>query len=568
MLVCEYITQFLVEKGIHHVFGYPGGMVTYLMDAFAAMNGRMGSHLTYHEQGAAFAACGYGMLGGELGVAYATSGPGATNLVTGIADAYFDSIPTLFFTGQVNTRDCIDAEGPRQKGFQETDVVRIVKPITKYAVSITDAVKIPQELEKAYRIAMTGRPGPVVLDIPIDVQRTEVPVSALEDFEHCYAQGDENAAGVYERFQEEISHAKRPVVLVGAGLRQAGARRMFRQWIEKVQIPVVTSMVAVDALPSDHPQKVGFLGAYGDRWANFAVEKCDFLLVLGARLDGRQTGPRTEQFAPNAKIFRVDIDAGELSRKVHPQEISVQVGLREFLEEGCCQPLGNVNWTAWINVCHEMKEQLKHLDNSPEREIIHTISQWLPSDAVVTTDVGQNQVWIAQAFDVKDQVLLFSGGHGAMGFSLPAAIGACYRTGRPVYAFMGDGGFQMNLQELQTVVRDQLPIQIFVLNNHSLGMIRHFQEMYFDKRYVQTVASGGYTVPNFSRIAEAYGIEAMNVQDISDMQTVLQNPSKPHLFNILLRDQTYVFPKLAMGKPICDQDPLMDRDLWKYLQEL
>lgn len=562
MLVSEYIVSFLAKQGIDHVFGYPGGMVTYLMEALDK-SPAVQANLCYHEQGAALAACGYGLTKGLPGVAYATSGPGATNLLTGIANAYFDSTPAIFLTGQVNTYDMKKGR-ERQKGFQETDIVSMAKPVTKAAVQVTRADEVPAVLAKLYKLAMTGRKGPVLLDIPMNVQRSEI-VAEPEKVELTF---DNEVTEVVAEVTAALSQSKSPLIIAGAGIRQAGAVKVFRQFVEKVQLPVVTSMIAVDLLPRDHELNLGFIGAYGHRWANFATEKADLLLILGSRMDGRQTGSNREWFAPNAKIIRIDVDSEELAVKVKENEVSYQADVREVLRELSERGSLTTSWAEWRKTCGILKAKLKGLDPISENKWVEAISSLLPENALVSTDVGQNQVWVAQSFKVRQQQILFSGGHGTMGFSLPAAIGASLASGRSiVYAFTGDGGLMMNIQELQTVVRERLPLKIMLMNNESLGMIRHFQEMYFASNFVQTKPNHGYTVPDFVRIAEAYGIQARRVEKIEDFGDTLTS-QEPMLYDIQLRKDTYIFPKLAIKKPIYDQEPLMDRELLAELKRL
>lgn len=560
MLVSEYIVSFLAKKGIHHVFGYPGGMVTYLMEALDK-NPKVQAHLCYHEQGAALAACGYGQSTGLPGVAYATSGPGATNLLTGIANAYFDSIPTIFLTGQVNTYDMKKGQ-ERQRGFQETDIVSIAMPVTKAAVQVTKAEEVPEVLAELYKIAIAGRKGPVLLDIPMDVQRSEI------KFGQASAMVADEGVTAVVKIKEELRKAKRPLLVAGAGIRQSGALDDFRNFVQKAGIPVVTSMVAVDLLPGDSDLNLGFIGAYGHRWANFATEKADFLMVLGSRLDGRQTGSNRDWFAPRAKVLRIDVDGGELTTKVNKDELSYRADVKNVLQSLLVEKWQPDKWLDWRNVCEALRTKLESMDRTPENKWVESISRLLPADALVTTDVGQNQVWVAQSFKVRQQQILFSGGHGTMGFSLPAAIGASLANSRAtVYAFTGDGGLQMNIQELQTIAREKLPVKIMLMNNESLGMIRHFQEMYFDSNFVQTKPDSGYTVPDFTAVAKSYGIEAKRIEKISDFGDTLTS-QEPILYDIQCGKDTYLFPKLAIKKPIYDQEPLMDRELLEELKRM
>ncbi len=558
MLVSEYIVDFLIKKNITDVFGYPGGMVTYLMDALSKHD-KIKTRLSYNEQGASFAACGYAQVTGNIGVAYATSGPGVTNLLTGIANAYFDSISCMFLTGQVNTYESKGNLAVRQKGFQEMDVVSITHSITKYSVQVTDANMIKYELEKAYHLATSGRKGPVVLDIPMNIQRTEINEYALVGFDD-YIDVDFDVKNTADKIVDCIKSAKRPLIIAGAGIKSAGCTTLFRDFVEKFKIPVVTSMIAVDCLPSDAAFNIGFIGAYGHRWANVLAFKADLIVTMGTRLDGRQVGSKREAFAPQAKILRLDIDCGELEHKLGANEQSLYCDIKPlltYLKDNCSS---ENSFSDWLATCNKIKNELQYIDEQPANAVINKISEYIPQNAIITTDVGQNQVWVAQSLKVKkEQTVLFSGGHGAMGYSLPAAIGAFYATGRPVVCFTGDGGLQMNIQELQMIARDRLPIKIVLLNNKSLGMIRHFQEMYFKCNYTQTIGTLGYDAPDFSKIAKAYGLDAICIDDNTRGLKDVFCSDKAVLIDVNCGDKTYVFPKLAVDKPVFDQEPLLER---------
>lgn len=557
MKASDYIVEFIKDQGVTDVFGYPGGMVTHLMDSLSKSSVR--SHVTYHEQGAAFAACGYAQTTGKVGVAYATSGPGATNLITGICNAYFDSIPTVFITGQVNTFEYKGDLGVRQRGFQETDIVSMVKPVTKHAVRITDADRLRFHLEQAFRIAQEGRKGPVLLDIPMDIFRAEIDPSALAGFESEteYVEND------FSVLADAIAASSRPVILAGSGIKTAGATGLLGKVSSRLNIPVITTMLAVDVSEDSY----GFIGAYGSRTANFIAAKSDLVIALGARLDVRQVGANRSAFAPEARIVRVEIDRNELSLKAHEDEIQINADVKDVLT--ALADLPERPATKWNQVCDQIRDELQGIDNRLPNKFVQRISDVIPEGAVITTDVGQNQVWVAQSFNVKnDQRIFFSGGHGAMGYSLPASIGCAIASGKEVYSFSGDGGIQMNIQELQTIARENLPVKIILFNNSSLGMIRHFQEMYFNDNYVQTVPEGGYTVPDFGAVARAYNIPYTCVESIDDIGDGLFDVKGPQFVEVKINEPTYVFPKLEFGKPNQDQEPLLDRKLYDHIMEL
>ncbi|WP_026669537.1 thiamine pyrophosphate-binding protein [Butyrivibrio sp. AE3006] len=571
MKVSDYIVDYLIEKGIKDVFGYPGGMVTHLMESFSKRADRIEAHVSYHEQGAAFAACGYAQESGNVGVAYATSGPGATNLITGICDAYFDSIPTLFITGQVNSNELKGELGVRQRGFQETDIVSMVSGVTKYAKQIQDANQIKYELDYAFHIAMCGRRGPVLLDIPMNIFRSEINEDELEGFSI-----DEQVvkSDSVDQIIEALDNAKAPVILIGNGVKTSDMTDHISEIVNEIGAPIVTSMIAFDAI-TDSRYNYGFIGAYGSRVANFLVAKSDLVISFGSRLDIRQVGKTRKNFAPNAKIIRVDIDTGELEYSVHEDEIQVTADLKHLIPEirsALKSRDYKKRFDGWIKIADEIKMELLGIDDRLPNKLIEAISRHIPDNTSITTDVGQNQVWVAQSFELKtNQKVFFSGGHGAMGYALPAAIGSCIAKSGKVFCFTGDGGLQMNVQELMVVAREKLPVKIFLMNNQALGMIRHFQEMYFNSNYFQTVPDGGFVSPNFEFIAKAYGIKYCQVSSLEDVEKIPKSifeDNQPAFVDVRISEDTYVFPKLEFGKPNQDQEPLLDRALYNKIMDM
>lgn len=567
MKVSDYIVEFFIEKGITDVFGYPGGMVTHLMESFDKYRESINAHVNYHEQASSFSACGYAQVTMKPGVAYATSGPGATNLITGICNAYFDSIPVIFVTGQVNTFESKTGLRVRQKGFQETDIISMVKEVTKYSKYVEKLEDIKYVLEKAYNISLEGRPGPVLLDIPMNILRADIDPLKLKGYESKILSDTQINI---EDILLKLSQAKRPCILIGAGVKISGAIQEFKELAEKLKIPVVGSMLAFDVLSHDDEFNYGFIGAYGNRHSNFIIAKSDLVISLGSRMDIRQVGGRKEGFAVNATLIRVDIDPGELTNKIKDNEIQQIADVKDFIIELSKRISNDIGkYSDWINVCSEIKEKLKNIDKKEPNNYIEKISENIPDNTVITTDVGQNQVWVAQSFKTKpNQKILFSGGHGAMGYSLPAAIGAYYGSKLPVISFNGDGGIQMNIQELQFISREKLPIKIVIMNNNALGMIRHFQEMYFESNYTQTVNGYGYSTPEFELIAKSYGLGYERICDIEDIKAEMFNNNQPTIIDVQLKGNTYVFPKLEYGKPNQDQEPLIDRELYNYLMQL
>lgn len=566
MKVSDYIVEFLIGKEVGDVFGYPGGMVTHLMDSFSKYEDQIHAHVCYHEQGASFEACAYAQASNQIGVAYATSGPGATNMITGICNAYFDSIPVIFITGQVNRFESKEAYHMRQRGFQETNIVKMVESVTKYAQYVESAEKIGYYLEKAYQIAMSGRKGPVLLDIPMDIQHMEIEPDKIQVYEKRNASIQDTDFGLVK---QALEAAERPAMILGAGLKSI-SKELIEKFVDHMNMPVLSSMIAMDLLPYEHALNYGFIGAYGSRTANFIAAKSDLILVLGSRMDIRQVGGKRADFAPHAKIVRVDIDRDELEYRIRDDEIDIQADLVDVIqylqthfrvkEQAYCE---------WQKICRNIATELKRMDDRKYNLFVEKISQYVPENTVLTTDVGQNQVWIAQSFRVKKgQQILFSGGHGAMGYSLPASIGAYYASGTPVISFNGDGGIQMNIQELEFIRREKLPIKIFVFNNYALGMIRHFQEMYFQNNYTQTVSGSGYESPDFEGLAKAYDISYVTYNSPDEVSDKFMKMEGPVMVEIKLKEDTYVFPKLEYGKPNQDQEPLMDRQLFEKLMEM
>ena len=528
MKLSDYVVAFLQKKGIRHFFGYQGTMIAHLVDSIER-NPDTENHSSYNEQGAAFAACGYAQAKEECACAYATSGPGAVNLLSGVADAYYDSLPVIFLTGQLNTYEYSGIKGLRQQGFQETDIVAMAKPITKYAVQIRDAEDIVTELNKAYHIATTGRRGPVLIDLPMNIQRGEVenPVYDMEFEEDVCGVEVEEAVetasahilhGTDEAVRaicDELEQAKRPVIMLGHGVDSAVSQQKLIRFARSRQIPIITSVLAKSVLAYDDPQNFGCIGgAYGHRYANMiANAKSDLLLCFGISLCTRQIGTKVNEFAKGAKIIRVDLDPYNLQRNIHENgeneiKILAETGtLIQALDKVPCREQEGIS--DWMVVCSEIRENLQAVDDAlPERypnRMIGELSDMLKDTGAIAVDVGQHMVWSYQSFKNREgQKLLFSGGHGAMGYALPAAIGAYYATGKPTACICGDGAFQMNIQELEWVKRENLPVKIMVMNNEALGMIRHLQRDYLDCLFAGTTDGCGFASCDFSKVAAAY----------------------------------------------------------------
>lgn len=564
MKVTQYIARFLKDKGIHTVFELQGGMITRIIDALN-QEGGIDIVSMHHEQAAAMAADAYGRIKNKPGVALATSGPGATNLLTGIGNCFFDSVPAIFITGQVNTNEQKGDKSTRQIGFQETDIVAMAEAITKKAYAIKTKDEIPNVFEEAYQIAMSGRPGPVLIDIPMNIQNQEIEDALVEKpfLEKNLTTCDD----FINKYINALKVSKKPLLLIGRGIRAAQASELFKKFIAKFQIPVVTSLLGVDVLPYTHPLRVGFIGTYGNRWANYALGSSDVLLVLGSRIDLRQTGADIEAFKQGKQIFHVDIDSAELNNRF-TDTITLNTNLVTFFEEvqkidySYCLP---IDWNAEIKEKREAYSDILELKNvkgiNPNR-FMHQLSKISFKAKGFTTDVGNNQMWSAQSLELNgDQLFLSSGGMGAMGYSLPAAIGASIALNKqPMVCISGDGGFQINIQELETVKRNNLPIKIVILNNHCLGMIRQFQDSYFESRYQSTV--WGYSAPDFTAIARAYGIDSFSIEKEEDINIGLnrmwEDANAPFLLNVNINIHTNVYPKMLFGNPLTKMEPFLE----------
>lgn len=567
MKVTDYIVEFLLSKEITDVFGYPGGVICHFIDSLSKFDGIEG-HINYHEQASSFAACGYAQESGRPGVAYATSGPGATNLITGIANAYYDSIPTIFFTGQVDTYGLKGDLRIRQRGFQETDTVGIVRPITKYAVRVDDPKKIRYELEKAYYYALEGNPGPVLLDLPADVQRADIDIKDLEAY--VPQQREYKINDCVDSLINSLMSSKRPCLLLGNGIKQSGLTNRITEIIDLIDIPTVFSMPAIDILPSSHRDNYGFIGANGHRAANFVLGKCDLIISMGSRLDLKQVGNDRRQFAQQAHIIRVDIDECNLEYKVHDDEIQYIVDLKLLLGSLRDKLINSeFDFSTWRATCDKVSSKVIGVDVQEYTDLIRQFSDSLPGGITITADVGQSEVWVTQYYTFKfGDSLHISAGHGAMGYSLPAAIGAYYANKRPVICFNGDGGIQMNMQELQFISREKIPVTVVVLNNHSLGMIRGFQEANFEKNYQQTTFESGYSCPDFEKIAYGYGLSYSKILSVEELKTFKLNTFEPNIVEIVLPDTTELQPNFGRNGYIQDQRPYIDRNLYEEIMSL
>ncbi len=563
----EYTARWLESRGITHVFELIGGMITIMLDALEKTTDIKIVSM-HHEQGASFAAEGWARIKGIPGVAMATSGPGATNLLTAIGSCYFDSVPAIFITGQVNRHEQKGNRPIRQLGFQETDIVSMARPITKAAWLVNEPSELPAILDEAYRIATSGRPGPVLVDIPMDVQRFALPENtvipripvSISTVETLDSQRD----SFLDDLRQALAVAQRPLILAGGGIRSGLACEGFRHVVDLLGIPVVHSLMGVDVLPANHPLRFGLIGSYGNRWANLGFAKSDLVIVLGSRLDIRQTGSDLAGFTGNRKFFHVDCESGELNHRVVGCTIlkdELRPFFAHFLKNWKQATSASERWMSeFDNLKKEWPDtmELKEAKGINPNAFLRDLSKNALWAAAYVADVGQHQMWAAQSLRLAaHQRFLTSGGMGAMGFALPAAIGTAFASG-PTIMIAGDGGFQLNIQELQTVRRNNLPLKLVILNNHCHGMVRQFQESYFDERYQSTL--WGYDAPSFTDVARAYGIPASSVHDNRDIDKSLrilaEHPDEPYLLEIEVDTMTNAYPKLAFGREFGEMEPM------------
>ena len=572
MKLSDYVADFLAREGVKHVFLISGGAAVHLVDSIARH-----PFLTYvctqHEQAAAMAADGYARSNGNLGVALTTSGPGATNLMTGVCCSYFDSIPTLLLTGQVARHRLKGRSALRQKGFQETDVVSMFKPVTKYAVQVTDPLKIRCELQKAVFIAREGRPGPVLVDIPDDLQRVEVRVDDLEVYQpekslYPFAHKPEWC----EKLQSLLDEAKRPVLIYGAGIRIGKAEQQARAFAKRLDIPVLLTWGGADLLSSDDPVNAGRVGVCGPRGGNFTVQNSDLVIAVGTRLNQMVIGGRPDLFAPNASKVMVDIDSQELE-KFQDHEIKIDLKIQETATTffAACSSL---NWNpdsrsheTWWNCIRSWNKDYPICpDEYRDREkdvdayvFLTKLSERLKSDDIVITDAGGNLSWTMQTIGINEGQRVFSAwNHSPMGYSLPASIGAALATGRRVVCIIGDGGLMMCLEELATVMRHQLPVKIFVFNNHGHGIQKQTLEAWLDARFEAVDEKTGLCFPDFQLVGKAFRIPTSHVQTHQELTRSLLEifeDDSPELCEVEIRSDQKITPMLKYGAGLEDLDP-------------
>jgi len=564
--VNKVIIDYLVNNGLDTFFFVTGGAITPIVDYIGTKEG-VRYFCFQHEQSAAMAAEAYYRSSGRVGVVLTTSGPGAQNLMNGLCGCWFESVPCLFITGQVSTNESSDFidMNPRQLGFQETSVIPMFNEFTKYCTKITSVDEVEYKLETAIKSMTGGRFGPVLIDMPVNIQTTDI-----EDFsdtvigKNDIVQSSHTDDNILE-LNDMIKEAKRPLFLLGNGIRLSNAIPMAKELVEKTGYPFVVSWGGFDLLPHDHPQYVGDIGVYGSRGANFAVQNCDLLIVLGSRLDTRQTGGDLKLFSRHSKKVMVDIDENEIFKgRGLNIDLPIIHDVKDFLNKFLDVVEPKQLESEWNNKIEEWKtktyDKYENNESLSSYKFLEVLDKHLPDDSIIIPDEGGNLVWSMQSINVKEKQRMFSNfGNSSMGYALPASIGASIGSDKPVICIDGDGGFQMNIQELQTIKHYNLPVKIFILNNECYGIIKQFQDAYFDSRYI---ATGGkdYSSPKFSEVANAYGIHSVVVDVNSDLNKEIKEVISydgPVLCEVMIDVDQKLTPKLEFGNPLEDMSPYM-----------
>jgi acetolactate synthase-1/2/3 large subunit len=555
MRAVDAVMECLKAEGVDVVFGLPGGANLPTYDAFYDAGIR--HVLVRHEAGGGHAAEGYAKATGKVGVSLGTSGPGATNLVTPIVDAMMDSVPVVFLTGQVRT-DLLGTDG-----FQEADTIGITMPAVKHSFMVTDPREIPRSIHEAFHLARSGRPGPVVVDIPVDISRGEIDYTPVTDV-HLpgYQPTTEGNAKQIRQAAKALATARRPVLYVGGGVVNADASPELRELALSDRFPVTCTLMALGAFPAPHPQWLGMLGMHGTRAANYAMDEADLICAIGARFDDRITGKLSE-FAPRAKFIHIDVDPAEISKNL-PAHIPIvgdaKAVLAKLVEEYRALEVDGGRLEEWWQRIEGWRERhpLGYTDSTDSeirpQYMIQALYQATGGSAIVTSDVGQHQMWTAQYYDFPEpRRWINSGGLGTMGFGLPAAMGA--KVGLPemdVVCVAGDGSVQMNMQELATCAQEGIDIKVFIMNNGYLGMVRQWQELFWDRRYSQ-VDMGQF--PDFVKLADAYGATGLRLTDkatlVEDMKEAMNTPG-PVLVDVRVTAEENVYPMIAPGQAARD----------------
>jgi len=561
MTGAQILCESLVKEGVEVIFGLPGGAVIPLYDTLPQYP-QLRHILVRHEQGAAHAADGYARATGKVGVCFATSGPGATNLVTGIANACLDSIPVIAVTGQVATPFI------GKDAFQEVDISGITLPITKHNYLVLEVGSLAKVVKEAFHLARTGRPGPVLIDIPRDVfiDQTEFHYPAEVQLPG-YKPTLEGHPAQIKKAAKLINEAQRPLIIAGRGVLVSGAYTELKQLAETAQIPVITTLLGIGCFPESHVLSYGWLGMHGMAYANMAVEAADAIIAIGMRFDDRATA-KVSAFAPHASIIHIDIDPAEIGKNVHA-DVPI-VGDVKIVLQALNKLVTSAEHIDWVRQIDNWRNEhpsivIRDSDRLLPQYVIRQLYEVTRGEAIIVTGVGQNQMWAAQYYWYdKPNSLISSGGLGAMGFELPAAMGA--KIGRPdstVWCIAGDGGFQMTIQELATIVQEQAAVKIAIINNGYLGMVRQWQELFYKRQYVATPLSG----PDFVKVAEAYGLPALRVKHKQEVVPAIEqamNEEGPFLIDFMVEPEENVYPMVPPGAALSEimEEPKKEVAAW------
>jgi acetolactate synthase-1/2/3 large subunit len=564
MKVSEYIVDFLISKGVTDVFGLPGEVVLDLLDALNNRQNEISVHLNYHEQAAAFAACGYAQSSGKLGVAYSTKGPGLTNMITPITDAFCDSTPVLFITAHSHT----NKSNMRFEYNQEFDTIHMLSNVVKYATKITDLKDVCCELERSYCEATSGRKGPVFIDINSDILKSHIDIKSSKSYKQEKCNFD-SYDKVVECLKTSLASAHRPILLIGDGINQSNTQKYLKDFAKNLKIPVLSSRFSQDIMP-DSKYYYGFVGSHGTRYGNFILSKCDLLISLGNRLSYNANSNSFSAFVKHAKSVRIDIDTNEFSRDL-PNTINLCADLKELMPL-----LAKENWDdmideKWLDICDILKKTLFDCDMQYPVNIISNILKCATLGQVITSDVGNNEFWLsrAYAFALTPNRILFSKSFGALGCSLPKAIGAYHATHKKVLCFTGDQGLQINIQELQYISHTKIPIAIIIINNFSSGMICSKQKSDFGSRFVHTTLNSGYFAPDIKSIAKAFSIQYCSIKNENDTGYLkLLDDKNPCIIEIMIDENIDISPKLSKNRLCQDFEPLLERNIFDYLDKL
>jgi len=549
----EAVIRSLIAEGVDTIFGYPGGAIMPVYDALHDYHHILKHVLTRHEQGAVHAAQGYARVSGKVGVCVATSGPGATNLITGIADALIDSTPLVCITGQV-VSGLLGTDA-----FQESDVIGITMPVTKWNYQITSAEEIPEAISRAFYIAASGRPGPVVLDITKDAQFAKIKYSYSKCIKiRSYVPEYPSDKSLLKKASELINNAQKPFLLYGQGVMLSGGEKELISFIEKAGIPAAGTLLGLSAIPTDHPLNMGMLGMHGNYGPNIKTNECDVLIAVGMRFDDRVTG-NISTYAKQAKIIHIEVDPSEIDKNVKTDVALIGDAKHTLrLLSSLVKARQHPRWLEEFKAADNIeKEKVLNNDLFPQKpgmtmaEVVRMVSDFTGNNAVVITDVGQNQMAAARYSKFSSsRSWVTSGGLGTMGFGLPAAIGAKFGVpNRKVVVFTGDGGMQMTIQELGTISQEKLAVKIVILNNHFLGMVRQWQELFFEKRYSFTEILS----PDFVKVADAYGIPGNSVSHRGELKEAMKkmlNSDGPYLLEVMIEKEDNIFPMVPAGKSV------------------